>query len=152
MLKPESELLTYVYQKKAVPREMVDQHFIDARDYSPDDLYKMSEQLTILGKFLQDQFPGEFNFPSVSLLNIPNQSKTLQRFIYDNFLKCFFNSSIGFKQSVIVNYDWYIPDIAFRYSLPEFKEMCLSTGFEFKYLHTEPSCISGRLKKIANIS
>lgn len=151
LLKLESELLTYVYKKKALPRELLDQFFIDEKELKADDLFQMSEELTILGKFLQDNFPGEFDFPEVNLINLPPQRKSIQRFIYDNFIKCFYNSEMGFSQSALVNYDWYIPDIAYRYSIDEFKEMCKVAGFEIIYLHTEPSCISGRLKKIKDI-
>jgi ubiquinone/menaquinone biosynthesis C-methylase UbiE len=151
LLKQGSELLTYVYNKKADPRELLDQYFIDERNFNADDLFDMSLELTILGKFLQENFKGEHDFPGVSLINIPAERKSLQRFIYDNFIKCFYNSEMGFNQSVLVNYDWYIPDIAYRYSLDEFKDMCKVAGFEFIYLHTEPSCISGRLKKIKDI-
>lgn len=151
LLKNQSELLTYVYQKKALPRELLDQYFIDNKEIAAAELFKMSEQLTCLGKFLQTNFQGEFEFPGVEFLEIPGGKMTLQRFVYDNFLKCFFNSNMGFEQSAIVNYDWYLPDIAYRYTVSEFKSMCRKAGFEIIYLHTEPSCISGRLVKFKDV-
>ena len=151
LLKNKSELLTYVYQKKALPRELLDQFFIDEKEFPADELYKMSDQLTCLGEFLQTNFAGEFEFPEVEFLNIPGGKMTLQRFIYDNFIKCFYNSDMGFEQSTIVNYDWYIPNIAYRYTVGEFQDMCSLAGFEINYLHTEPSCISGRLVKIKDV-
>lgn len=147
ILKKDGILLTYVYQKKPLPRELLDQHFIDDKNYTKDQLFEMSYQLAILGEFLQKRFPGEITFPPVDLLGIESQTKSLQRYIYDNFIKCFYNEQIGEEQSTIVNFDWYVPNIAYRYSVKEFSDMCAASGFKTEYLYSEPSCISGRFKK-----
>lgn len=149
ILKKNGILLTYVYKKKSLPRELLDQHFIDSKNYTNDQLFEMSFQLRELGVFLQKTYPGEVNFPPVDLMGIQSQTKTLQRYIYDNFIKCFNNDEIGAEQSTIVNFDWYVPDIAYRYTLDEFTHMCISNGFMSEYLYNEPSCISGRFKKIS---
>lgn len=149
LLKKGGVLLTYVYQKKPLPRELLDQHFIDSENYTKDQLLEMSKQLTILGEFLQKNFPGEVDFPPIELLGIKSQKKSLQRYIYDNFIKCFFNEQIGSEQSMIVNFDWYVPNIAYRYTQKEFTDMCTDCGFHAEYLYVEPSCISGRFIKVS---
>jgi hypothetical protein len=39
----------------------------------------------------------------------------IQDFIYDHFMKCWFNSAFGERYSDIVNFDWYHPPYAYRY-------------------------------------
>ena len=48
----------------------------------------------------------------INILNIPAGTFSLQRFIYYNFIKCFWNDQIGYDYSNIVNFDWYHPNSA----------------------------------------
>ena len=50
------------------------------------------------------------------LLDIKGGSYNLQRFIYWNFIKCFWNSKMGIETSTYVNFDWYSPSNAKRFS------------------------------------
>jgi hypothetical protein len=43
----------------------------------------------------------------------------LQRFIYYNMLKCFWNPEMEFEYNVHVNFDWYHPRYAHRHSPDE---------------------------------
>tara|TARA_B100002019_G_scaffold276010_1_gene274409 strand:+ start:4955 stop:5923 length:969 start_codon:yes stop_codon:yes gene_type:complete len=147
LLRPKGTLLTYVYRKKSLPRELLDQHFIDSKAYSQSELFEMSKQLTKLGKTLEEFSNEKIWFPEIPILGIKRQKKTMQRFIYDNFIKCFYNEDIGIEQSNIVNFDWYIPDIAYRYDEDTFFELCKNTGFKIIYKHIENSCISVRLER-----
>ena len=36
-------------------------------------------------------------------------------------MKCFFNSEMGDQYSTLVNYDWYHPPFAYRYTIDEIK-------------------------------
>lgn len=71
----------------------------------------------------------------------------LQRFIYWNFLKCFWNAEHGFESSVAVNFDWYSPSNAFRYTREEFVEMLRAADFAAEYLHSEEACHTGGFHK-----
>ena len=62
-------------------------------------------------------------------------SVPVQRFIYWNFLKCFWKEDWGFDLSKSTNYDWYAPSNAKRFSKDEFlkmKENDLSISFFMK--------------------
>lgn len=147
VLKKEGQFSCYVYAKKALPRELLDEHF---REYckvvSKDDLWKMSESLTKLGKILSD-LKININVPDIPLLGIKGGDYDLQRFIYWNFLKCFWNEEFGYKNSVATNYDWYAPSNAKRYSEEEFLSLININHLKINYFHKEEACFSGRFIK-----
>jgi ubiquinone/menaquinone biosynthesis C-methylase UbiE len=140
-------LNTYVYSKKGLPRELLDDHF---RNYSKtltnEQIWALSEQLTQLGKTLTE-LKITIDIPDIPVLNIKGGKQDLQRFIYWNFIKCFWNQEHGCESSVAVNFDWYSPSNAFRYTREEFIEMLENAGFEAEYLHSEEACHTGRFHK-----
>lgn len=141
------EFSCYVYAKKAVPRELLDDYFrIKCKDISHEDMMKLSEQLTQLGKTLTD-LNIEIDVPNIPLLDIKGGKYDLQRFIYWNFMKCYWNESLGQDTSLYVNYDWYSPSNAKRYSEEEYREMISDNKLEINYFHIEEACFSGRFKK-----
>ena len=79
-------------------------------------MWEMSEQLTLLGRRLSD-LNIEIEVPDIPLLEIKGGKIDLQRFIYWNFLKCFWNEDLGLNTSISTNYDWYAPANAERYTL-----------------------------------
>lgn len=137
----------YVYAKKALPRELVDDYFrIKCKDISYKELRKMSEQLSDLGKRLQ-ALQVEFESPDIPLLGIKGGKYDIQRFIYWNFLKCFYNAELGWDTSVITNFDWYAPSNAKRYSEEEFKNMGKDSHLKLVYFHKEEACFGARFEK-----
>jgi ubiquinone/menaquinone biosynthesis C-methylase UbiE len=147
ILKPGGKLLTYVYRKKALPRELLDEYFRTAvHDFSDEELWSVARGMTQLGKVLSDN-DIYLEFPDINPLGIKGGKQSLQRFLYWNFFKCFWNDDFGFNDSLACNYDWYSPSIAFRYSAIEFLDMISNSGFLQEYLHEEEACISGRFIK-----
>lgn len=147
ILQKGQELATYVYAKKAVPRELLDEYFREkTKEISPDDMWEMSEQLTLLGRRLSD-LNIEIEVPDIPLLEIKGGKIDLQRFIYWNFLKCFWNEDLGLNTSISTNYDWYAPANAERYTLQEFLKMIEDSSLENSFIHSEEACHSGRFKK-----
>jgi len=137
----------YVYAKKAVPREMLDDHFRNlCKEVSKDDLWKLSEQLTELGKRLSE-LNLKFECPEIPLLNIKGGEIDIQRFIYWNFMKIFWNKELGYHNSVLTNYDWYSPANAYRYSQTEFEEMIKIAQLKSEFFRTEAACYTARLRK-----
>jgi len=140
-------LNTYVYSKKGLPRELLDEHF---RSYSKsltnEQLWALSEQLSKLGKTLSE-LKLTIDFPDIPSLSIKGGKQDLQRFIYWNFIKCFWNEEYGLDSSVAVNFDWYSPSNAFRYTQEEFIAMLKAAGFIAEYLHSEEACHTGRFHK-----
>jgi SAM-dependent methyltransferase len=141
------EFATYVYAKKALPRELLDDYFrTNVKDHSNEEIWAMSKQLTELGKVLAD-LKITINCPDIPLLGIKGGEQDLQRFIYWNFIKCFWNDKLGYEYSLSTNFDWYIPTNAFRYTEEEFRDMINSNSLEILYFHIEEACYSGRFKK-----
>lgn len=110
------------------------------------DIWEMSKQLTTLGKQLAE-LNVELDFPDIPALGIRGGKQDLQRFIYWNFIKCFWNESMGEEVSVSTNFDWYSPSNAFRYNKDEFLTMCAEAGWKSEFLHSEEACWSGRFHK-----
>ena len=106
-------------REKALPRELLDDHFRTAcSELSREELWQMSEQLTELGKRLS-ALNISIDSPEIPSLGIKGGKQDIQRFIYWNFLKCFWNEELGDETSVVTNYDWYSPSNARRFSEEE---------------------------------
>jgi ubiquinone/menaquinone biosynthesis C-methylase UbiE len=147
VLQPGAELAVYVYAEKALPRELVDEHFRDLTHRVPkEDMWKMSEQVTELGKRLSE-LNVSIDVPDIPLLGITGGKMDIQRFIYWNFLKCFWNDELGVETSISTNYDWYAPSNAERYSKDQFMKMVRKAGLIEREFHTEEACHSGRFTK-----
>ena len=141
------EFACYVYRKKALPRELLDDHFrIATHDIPNEQLWEMSSQLTELGKRLSE-LKITFDSPDIPLLGIKGGKQDLQRFIYWNFIKCFWRAEWGKEMSDATNFDWYAPSNAKRYSKEEFKNLIKQNNLEIEYFHEEEACYSGRFKK-----
>ncbi len=72
---------------------------------------------------------------------------SLQRFIYWNFIKCFWNENLGYVTSLSTNFDWYSPVNAKRFSKNEVAEDIKAASLKEKFFHEEESCYSGRFVK-----
>jgi SAM-dependent methyltransferase len=141
------EFACYVYSKKALPRELIDTYFREAtHKISSDKMWEFSAQLTQLGKNLSD-LNVRFESPDIPLLGIKGGTYDIQRFIYWNFLKCFWKEDWGFDLSKSTNFDWYAPSNAKRFNKDEFLKMALDNNMQTIYLHEEEACYSGRFKK-----
>lgn len=144
---PNGEFACYVYSKKALPRELVDDYFRKATHQIPSDkMWELSTQLTELGKRLS-QLNVSFDCPDIPALGIKGGNYDIQRFIYWNFLKCFWNEEWGFDLSKSTNYDWYAPSNAKRFSKEEFVSMIEANNLDIVFMHEEEACYSGRFKK-----
>lgn len=141
------EFACYVYRKKALPRELVDDYFrTQTHNVPPDKMWEFSEQLTQLGKTLSE-LNVKFISPDIPLLGIKGGEYDIQRFIYWNFLKCFWRDDWSFELSKSTNYDWYAPSNAKRFSKAEFEKMISDNKLEVTFFHEEEACYSGRFKK-----
>ena len=141
------ELAVDVYAKKALPRELLDDYFRSkTKEISKKDMWKLSEQLTELGRRLTE-LKINIDVPEMPLLGIKGGEIDLQRFIYWNFIKCFWNEELGKETSLSTNYDWYAPSNALRYSKNDFVEMVVNANLIPRPFHTEEACHSGRFLK-----
>jgi SAM-dependent methyltransferase len=143
----DGEFACYVYSKKALPRELLDNYFrTHASEFTKEEIWQLSEQLTTLGKTLSG-LNIHIDVPDIPLLGIKGGDYDIQRFIYWNFMKCFWNEQFGWKNSVLTNFDWYGPANATRYSEEEFKGWILHNKLKIVYFHKEEACYSGRFLK-----
>jgi ubiquinone/menaquinone biosynthesis C-methylase UbiE len=141
------EFACYFYAKKALPRELLDQHFREyCTDLTQQQMWEMSEQLAELGKRLS-ALNVQFDAPDIPALGIKGGRYDIQRFLYWNFLKCFWNEDLGWDTSVVTNFDWYSPSNARRYSEQEVREIVARNGLQIAYWHSEEACYSGRFVK-----
>lgn len=147
LLKPGGEFACYVYAKKALPRELVDTYFrTETHTISQEEMWAMSQQLTELGKALSE-LKVNFTAPDIPLLGIKGGEYDIQRFIYWNFLKCFWKEEWGEALSTVTNFDWYAPSNAKRYSREEFDAMETANNLTTVYKHSEEACHTARFKK-----
>lgn len=145
--KPERQLTCYVYRKKSLPRELLDEYFRRfSKSLSHEELLTLSHQLTKLGKCLSE-LKIDIDVPDIPLLKIKGGRMPVQRFVYWNFLKCYWNDDVGYDNSVLTNYDWYSPSRAERYSEEEFRSWISNQNLHEVYFHKEPACYSGRFLK-----
>lgn len=138
------EFACYFYRKKALPRELLDDYFRSrCIEMTSDQLWEMSAQLTELGKRLSE-LKVSFEAPDIPALGIKGGQYDIQRFLYWNFIKCFWNEELGPETSLVTNYDWYSPSNARRYSKDEVVALVEKHGLSITYFHQEEACYSGR--------
>lgn len=147
LLKPFGEFACYVYAKKALPRELVDTYFRNKTHSIPEEqMWEMSSQLTQLGKALS-ALKVNFTAPDIPLLGIKGGEYDIQRFIYWNFLKCFWKEEWGEAMCNATNFDWYAPGNAKRYTREEFYQWGKANNLAAVYKHSEEACHTARFKK-----
>lgn len=140
----EGEVACYFYATKALPRELLDDHFrLHCKEMSNAALWRMSEQLTELGKRLSD-LGVTFDAPDIPELGIKGGTYDIQRFIYWNFLKCFWNPELGTETSVSTNFDWYSPSNARRFTKSEIESIVTDNDMVIQFFHSEDAAHSGR--------
>jgi 2-polyprenyl-3-methyl-5-hydroxy-6-metoxy-1,4-benzoquinol methylase len=145
LVAPGGEIAAYVYRKKAMLRELADEHIIDMTSrLSLDECLELSEQITELGRELSRLGAKIKLERGVSLLGIEPGEHDVQRLIYWTMLKCFWNEELGWHQSVMVNYDWYSPVYRSRHTEEEVLGWCAEAGLEVVNLNVIESGISVR--------
>ncbi|MDB5861443.1 MAG: Methyltransferase type 11 [Ramlibacter sp.] len=143
----DGEFACYFYAKKALPRELLDDYFrVHCKDLSNEQIWALSEQLTELGKRLSE-LKVSFESPDIPALGIKGGTYDVQRFLYWNFLKCFWNPELGRETSVVTNFDWYSPSNARRFSEEEVRRLVAANGLQIATFHQEEACHSGRFRR-----
>jgi SAM-dependent methyltransferase len=119
-LKPAGVLAVSVYSKKSPMREAIDdalrQRIVRM---SNDDAFALARQFTLFGHDLQKSSGTVRILQDLPFLQIKAGEYSIHSFIYDHFMKCWFNESWGAERSDIVNFDWYHPPHAHRFSMDE---------------------------------
>ena len=139
----------YVYKIKGPMREFADNFIRESTvKMTEKQCLEFSKDMAILGKNLSKINKKIIIPKDIPLLQIRKGTYDIQRFIYWNFLKCWWSKDVPFEQSVATNYDWYFPEYAYRHSPTEvktwFKDSKL-TIIHFNEIESGIS-VSGRLK------
>jgi SAM-dependent methyltransferase len=150
LVAPGGQLAVYVYRKKALLRELADDHIIDVTTrLSVDECLELSEQITELGRELSRIGATVTLERGVPLLGIEPGEHDVQRLIYWTMLKCFWNEELGWHQSVMINYDWYSPVYRSRHTEEEVRKWCAEAGLEVVNMNVIESGISVRAERQA---
>jgi SAM-dependent methyltransferase len=147
LLTPTGKLACYVYAKKALPRELVDDYFrIATHSLSHEEMWQFSDQLTELGKSLSE-LKIKFTSPDIPALGIKGGEYDIQRFIYWNFLKCFYHPKWEKALNDACNFDWYSPSNASRYSPEEYKQWAHNLNLKIDFFRSEEAAHTSIVSK-----
>jgi SAM-dependent methyltransferase len=143
LMKPGGRIAIYVYRRKGPLREFADDHIRShATEMPAEEAYELCRRITLLGKALSD-LDVEVDVPAdIPYLQIEKGREDVQRFLYWNVLKCFWNDDYDFETNVIVNFDWYHPRYAFRHDPDEVERWFSERELEVERLDVVPSGIS----------
>lgn len=147
-LAPGGHIAFYVYRKKGPIREFCDD-YIRARTVGmpPEEVLEISEAITKLGKALTDLHVTVDVPEDIPILGIKAGPQDIQRFIYWNVFKCYYNDTMDWDSNVITNFDWYHPLHAHRHTEPEVRGWCDEARLAIEHLDVQESGISVLARK-----
>jgi ubiquinone/menaquinone biosynthesis C-methylase UbiE/uncharacterized protein YbaR (Trm112 family) len=123
LLKKKGIISIYVYRKKGPLREFADDHIRESTiKMTEKQCMEFSKSMALLGKSLSQLKKKITIKEDIPLLKIKAGTYDIQRFLYWNFLKCWWSPDVPFEQSVATNYDWYFPKFAYRHSEKEVRK------------------------------
>ena len=136
-------IVLYVYSKKGALREFADDYLRErVINYTPDEAIRVSRSMAELGRELQSIGGSVSVSQDIPELGIAAGDYELQRFIYDHILKCFWNDRFDDETNTMVNFDWYRPVHAFRYTPEQVEKWVREACMETLHVDVCPSGIS----------
>ena len=129
-LAPGGDIAVYVYRKKAPIREFADDYLRKiVAEMSEEAAWELSEQLAELGRIFSE-LNANVTVPEIPALGIRGGTYDVQRFLYWHILKCYWNPSLKYSDSVITNFDWYRPRYAHRHTADEVRKWFADAALE----------------------
>ncbi len=120
VLKEGGRILFYVYRQKAPLREFADDHIRRlVADMSPADAWQALEPLTKMAQAFANLKVNVTIPEDVELLGFKAGTYDVQRFMYYNVMKFFWNDGLSFDENVHLNFDWYYPKYCWRHTADE---------------------------------
>lgn len=148
-VKPGGQFYFYVYRKMGPARQFSDAHIRE--NFMPlqaEQCYEACEGLTELGRELSRLKATITLEKGVPVLGIPPGTHDVQRLLYYNFVKCFWNEAFDFETNNMVNFDWYHPHNAWQHTQEEveswLQELSVS---DYAFHDSNPNGISVLLTK-----
>ena len=148
MLEPGGEILFYVYRKKGPIREFTDDYIRGlVSGVPPEQAWEMLRPLTKLGQALAE-LQAEVEVPEdIPYLGIKAGRYDIQRLIYWNFAKLFWNDDYPFATNHHINFDWYHPRYAQRQTEADVRRWCAEAGLSVVYFDEQESGFTVRAVK-----
>jgi SAM-dependent methyltransferase len=149
LVQPGGQFFFYVYRKMGAARQFCDQyirsHFTQLE---PEDCYRACEGLTELGRELSRLNATIHLEKGVPVLGIPPGEHDVQRLLYYNFVKCFWNDAFDAETNNMVNFDWYHPLSAWQHTEEEVRGWMEELGVSNYAFHpANPNGISVLLER-----
>jgi SAM-dependent methyltransferase/uncharacterized protein YbaR (Trm112 family) len=150
-VRPGGQFFFYVYRKMGAVRvftdEYVRQNFMPL---SADECYTACEGITELGRELSRLNSTITLEKPIPVLGIPAGTHNVQRLLYYNFLKCFWNEAFDYETNNMVNFDWYHPHNAWQHADEEVEGWLKDLGVKtYAFNDANPNGISVLLTKPA---
>lgn len=141
------EIAIYVYKKKFVAREFMDEYVRDVCNrLNSEDKKELVKQITYFAKCLSE-IPETFEFPPIPMLNLQEDYSTIHRYIYNHFFKCFWNPNLNFEDNAAINEDWYFPQLASKFTVQQVREWFVSNNLSVIHENVDYSGITIRGRK-----
>ncbi len=150
-LKMGGEFHFYIYKRKAVPREAVDDSVRNLLvDLSDSEAWEVIKDLTEVARLVSESCGNQqIKITRTSpKLRILKGVSSLQRFIYYNLIKLYWNSNLSFDENVHLNFDWYRPQYAWRTSEKELRRFCTTASLDIEWLSTQGSGFTVKARKV----
>jgi SAM-dependent methyltransferase len=148
-VKPGGQLFFYVYKKMGPARQFCDEYIRSAFGrLSPGACLEACRALTEMGRELSRLDARITLTKPVELLGIPAGTHDVQRLLYYNFVKCFWNDAFDFETNNMINFDWYHPHHAWQHTEQEVEGWLVGLGVrDYKFNDANPNGISVLLTK-----
>jgi len=148
LLQSGGELMFYVYRKKGPLREFADDHIREVISaLPPEKAWDALIPLTKLGQSLAELHTEVEVKEDIPYLGIQAGKYDVQRLIYWNFAKMFWNEKLPFDANQHMNFDWYSPRYSFRQTEEEVRRWCTESGLNIFYFNTEEAGFTVRAIK-----
>jgi SAM-dependent methyltransferase len=148
-LQPGGQFFFYIYRRMGAARAFCDQHLRQhLSKLSPEECYRACEGITELGRELSRLNVTVTLEKPIPLLGIPAGTHDVQRLIYYNFLKCFWNEAFDYNTNNMVNFDWYHPHNAWQHTEEEVTGWLAELGItDYAFHEANPNGICVLLRK-----
>lgn len=143
-LAPGGQFFFYVYKKMGATRQFSDAHIREHfTKLSPEKCYAACEGLTELGRELSRLGASITLEKPIPVLGIPAGTHDVQRLLYYNFVKCFWNDAFDYETNNMVNFDWYHPHNAWQHTQDEVEGWLRDLGAkEWRFNDANPNGLS----------
>jgi len=147
-LAPGGEFHFYVYRRKGPVREFTDDFIRDQiAPLSDEEAWEAMRSLTQLGKALAETGAKVEIADDIPLLGIRAGAHDVQRLIYWNFAKLYWNADLSFEENVHINFDWYRPRYAHRQTAEQVRQWCDEARLSIQWFHEQESGFTVRAVK-----